>query len=201
MFSLASQDISDESDDEKQAKKNQIQTLYAFDLFSNKFFKDSMKEFAKLQTDPCDVIRLFPDLWPQDSLMSTPSKHTNASTAAARSILPKLVDKDLELGLLALIDYLTEVRHKLQKDLHSSDAKTSQNTNRLFVIIDTTLLKCYLQVRIFFLDFSIPLIDLIGILWFLIRQMIRWSHHCYDSTIAIWKNRKRCCVPIKNTAN
>lgn len=108
-----------------------------------------MKEFSKLQTDPCDVIRLFPDLWPQDGLMSTPTKHTHPTAAAARSNLPKLVDKDLELGLLALIDYLTEVRYNLQKELHSNDSKSSHNTNRLLVIIDTTLLKCYLQVVIY----------------------------------------------------
>lgn len=144
------QDISEESEDEKQAKKHQIQTLYAFDSFSNKYFKEAMKEFAKLQTDPCDVIRLFPDLWPQDGPMSTPTKTSSAATVAAKTILPKLVDKDLELGLLALIDYLTEVRYNLQKELHSTDLKSQQNnTNRLLMIIDTTLLKCYLQVSTF----------------------------------------------------
>lgn len=111
-----------------------------------------MKEFAKLQTDPCDVIRLFPDLWPQDGPMSTPTKNNSSAAAvAAKTILPKLVDKDLEMGLLALIDYLTEVRYNLQKELHSSDSKSQQNnTNRLLTIIDTTLLKCYLQVIIIF---------------------------------------------------
>lgn len=109
-----------------------------------------MKEFAKLNTDPCDVIRLFPDLWPQDGPMSTPTKNSSAAAVAAKTILPKLVDKDLEMGLLALIDYLIEVRNNLQKELSTSDSKSQQNnTNRLLTIIDTTLLKCYLQVIYF----------------------------------------------------
>lgn len=143
------QEISDESDEEKLEKKHQIQTLYAFDLFANKFFKDSMKEFSKLETDPCDVIRLFPDLLPQDGPMSTSTSKSSPTSAAATKTtsLPKLVDKDLEMGLLALIDYLTEVRYNLQKELHTSESKSySSNTNRLLSIIDTTLLKCYLQV-------------------------------------------------------
>lgn len=106
-----------------------------------------MKEFAKLATDPCYVIRLFPDLWPQDGPMSVLSKNSPTVAAAVKTNLPKLVDKDLEMGLLALIDYLTEARYNLQKELHTSDSKSfSSNTNQLLVIIDTTLLKCYLQV-------------------------------------------------------
>lgn len=100
-----------------------------------------MQEFSKLETDPCDVIRLFPDLLPKDSL-ATPAK-----VPATKSNLPKLVDKELETGLLALIDYLTEVRHNLLCQLHKSESKTSdRNSNYLLSIIDTTLLKCYLQV-------------------------------------------------------
>lgn len=44
------QNISDESDEEKSKNIYQIQTLYAFDLFNNKQFHESMKEFLKLGT-------------------------------------------------------------------------------------------------------------------------------------------------------
>lgn len=56
----------------------------------------------KLGTDPCDVIRLFPDLLPQqnDSVETTSN----------------LIDRELEAGLSALIEYLTEVRPKLQAE-------------------------------------------------------------------------------------
>lgn len=64
-----------------------------------------MKEFLKLGTDPYDVIRLFPDLLPQQN------------TSADYPEPPKdLTEKELETGLLALIDYLTEMRYRLQSE-------------------------------------------------------------------------------------
>lgn len=65
------QNISDESEEEKREKIHHIQTLFAFDLFNNKKFHESMNEFLKLETDPYDVIRLFPDL-----ISSSDSKDT-----------------------------------------------------------------------------------------------------------------------------
>lgn len=44
------QNILDESDEEKSKNIYQIQTLYAFDLFNNKQFSESMKEFLNLGT-------------------------------------------------------------------------------------------------------------------------------------------------------
>lgn len=64
-----------------------------------------MKEFLKLETDPYDVIRLFPDLLPQQNV------------SADYPEPPKdLTEIELETGLLALIDYLTEMRHRLQSE-------------------------------------------------------------------------------------
>lgn len=136
------QNISDESQDDKQEKVHEIQTLYAFDLFANKSFKESMREFAKLRTDPCEVIRLFPDLLPQDTSKQygTTSAPTPKPNPFATN-LPKLEDRDLENGLLALIDYLVEVRQNLKKESHG------KNLTPLLSIIDTTLLKCYLQTN------------------------------------------------------
>lgn len=79
--------------------------MLAYDLFANKKFHESMKEFLKLETDPYDVIRLFPDLLPQHS----------GSNDYPESV-KDLTEKELETGLLALIDYLTEMRHRLQSE-------------------------------------------------------------------------------------
>lgn len=104
-----------------------------------------MQLFIKSNTDPCDVIRLFPDLLPNDS--------DNPAMQYA-SNFDKLVDKDLENGLLALIEYLREVRLKVQLEIktcekqnQSSSTTETTKKNPLLPIIDTTLLKCYLQVH------------------------------------------------------
>lgn len=116
-----------------------------------------MEQFLKLGTDPYEVIRLFPDLVSPPSNANEPNEPETA--------LIKLQDRDLESGLLALIDYLTEIRYKLINETQGKDkdAKdkvkgnnlaqmqklkitTSGATDQLLKIIDTTLLKCYLQV-------------------------------------------------------
>ncbi|CAH1174241.1 unnamed protein product [Phaedon cochleariae] len=137
--------ISDESDDEKNEKIHHIQTLLAYDLFHRKQFHESMREFLKLRTDAYDVIRLFPDLLPQ-----APPGGEAAETVR------DLTEKELETSRLALIDYLTEMRHQLQaSDTQATinargnlnEKTTSKSTNQLLQIIDTTLLKCYLQTN------------------------------------------------------
>lgn len=100
-----------------------------------------MREFIELETDPCDVIRLFPNLFPVATKL-------NQSTLM-KSNLPALDGKDLEKALLALIEYLTEVRFNLLRQIQNAETKpNSKNSNYLLSIIDTTLLKCYLQVYI-----------------------------------------------------
>ncbi|TGZ32275.1 Vam6/Vps39-like protein [Temnothorax longispinosus] len=139
--------LSDITDEEKAKQTYKIQTLYAHHLFYNKRFQEAMDLFLKLGTDPYEVIRLFPDL-------VTPSTNVNELSEPAPS-LPKLQDHDLEKGLRALIVFLTEVRHKLMaKDKELGKEKNGVNgeknltavaTEQLLKIIDTTLLKCYLQ--------------------------------------------------------
>ncbi|XP_014482463.1 PREDICTED: vam6/Vps39-like protein isoform X2 [Dinoponera quadriceps] len=139
--------LSDITDEEKSKQIYKIQTLYAHHLFYNKRFQEAMDLFLKLGTDPYEVIRLFPDL-------VTPSTNTHELSDPAPS-LPKLQDHDLEKGLRALIVFLTEVRHKLMaKDKELNKEKNGLNgeknitavaTEQLLKIIDTTLLKCYLQ--------------------------------------------------------
>jgi hypothetical protein len=60
--------------------------------------------------------------------------------------MPKLNDKDLENGLLALIDYLVEIRSQINK-LQGNAKAFGRNPKTLLSIIDTTLLKCYLETN------------------------------------------------------
>ncbi|KAJ1528436.1 hypothetical protein ONE63_006848 [Megalurothrips usitatus] len=158
--------ISDETPEDKSKNVHQIQTLYAYDLFNKKQFKESMEQFLILETDPYDVVKLFPNLLP-------PQARQKAQTDA----VVKLDDIDLESGLIALIEYLTTVRtakkaekEKKDKEFAERDKRRktgnlsiveenqievenkkydqfSKATEQLFQIIDTTLLKCYLQTN------------------------------------------------------
>lgn len=56
--------MSDESEEDKQSMRQEIQTLFAYHLFINKQFREAMLEFSKLKTDPTNVIKLFADLLP-----------------------------------------------------------------------------------------------------------------------------------------
>lgn len=158
--------ISDETSEDKAKNVHQIQTLYAYDLFYKKKFKESMEQFLKLDCDPYEVIKLFPNLLP-------PQARQKIQVDPAM----KLMDLDLESGLLALIEYLTKVRldkkselEKKEKEFSEREAKRMKGeltfveeerflvenknfeqfrkaTEQLFQIIDTTLLKCYLETN------------------------------------------------------
>lgn len=144
--------MSDISEEEKIKQTYKIQTLYAHHLFHNKRFQNAMDLFLKLGTDPYEVITLFPHL----------VTSSNNNSEVSDPSLPKLQDHDLEKGLRALIVFLTEVRHKLLSDSKLKDKDNNKEkgliegeknmtavaTEQLLKIIDTTLLKCYLQVKI-----------------------------------------------------
>ncbi|KAG1658440.1 Vam6/Vps39-like protein [Nymphon striatum] len=143
--------ISDSTDKEKEKMIQRIQNLHAFDLVCKLEFKGSMDIFLKLGTDPSHVIGLFPDLLPQDYRSKLEYPDT----------LPELKGIELENGLLALVEYLIEVRHSLMSDLsqnvHHSTAivegsSTINSKRQLLQIIDTTLIKCYLKVNEFLLS-------------------------------------------------
>lgn len=151
-----------------------------------------MKQFQTLGTDPYEVIRLFPDL------VSQPTNANEMNEPVTSS--PKLQDRDLENGLLALIAFLTEVRHNLMgsgdskdkdkndksKDKDRTKNMTAVATEQLLKIIDTTLLKCYLQVRfremhrLWFRQFSIEHFVIEDL--FVTRIISRCSiNYCYSS--------------------
>ncbi|XP_066525938.1 vam6/Vps39-like protein [Hoplias malabaricus] len=148
-FELALQlAMKDDSDGDKRQQIHHIQNLYAFNLFCQKRFDDSMQVFAKLGTDPTHVIGLYPDLLPSDYRKQL--HYPNP--------LPPLSGAELEKAHLALIDYLTQKRSHLVKQLNDSDPSTTsplmegtptiKSRKKLLQIIDTTLLKCYLHTNV-----------------------------------------------------
>uniref|UniRef100_G3NP54 CNH domain-containing protein n=1 Tax=Gasterosteus aculeatus aculeatus TaxID=481459 RepID=G3NP54_GASAC len=148
-FELALQlAMKDDSDGDKKQQIHHIQNLFAFNLFCQKRFDDSMQVFAKLGTDPTHVIGLYPDLLPSDYRKQL--HYPNP--------LPALSVAELEKAHLALIDYLTQKRSHLVKQLNDSDPSTTsplmegtptiKSRKKLLQIIDTTLLKCYLHTNV-----------------------------------------------------
>ncbi|KAM4690379.1 vam6/Vps39-like protein isoform 2-T2 [Rhinophrynus dorsalis] len=149
-FELALQlAMKDDADGEKRLQIHHIQNLYAFNLFCQKRFDESMQVFAKLGTDPTHVIGMYPDLLPSDYKKQL--QYPNP--------VPALSGAELEKANLALIDYLTQKRSHLVKKLNDSDLQsttsplmegtpTIKSKKKLLQIIDTTLLKCYLHTNV-----------------------------------------------------
>ena len=91
--------MTEESSSDKNRRIQHIRNLFAFDLFSQHRFQESLKIFAELGTDPSHVIGLYPNLLPQEyrNELEYPDK------------VPELEGIDLENGYLSLIEYLTHV--------------------------------------------------------------------------------------------
>ncbi|CAG0914703.1 unnamed protein product [Notodromas monacha] len=129
-------------DGEREKLVQYIETLHAFDLFCKFNFQDAMSIFLVLDIDPSNVIGLFPDLLPAvfQNQLNFPDK------------VPELRGHSLENGLLALKDYLVEVRNRLKDNRSKFSLKpiaegstTIRSKEKLLQIIDTTLVKCFLQ--------------------------------------------------------
>lgn len=139
--------ICDDSLADKKKMILKIKTLFAFDLFcQNNKFKDSLDIFYNLDIDPLHVIGLFDGLLPAEfqEKLTYPDKP------------PILQGRQLENGLLALIEFLTQARHKLNHS-KTPDQLTSEplvegvmvikSKKQALQIIDTTLLKCYIKTN------------------------------------------------------
>jgi len=136
-FQLALE-LSDMIAEDKSLNK-EIKRLYAFHLFAQRRFKECLTIYAALDTEPPYVIGLFPNLLPNGhSFADYPEK------------LPPLEGGELEIGVLELIDYLTQKRYELLiaagGDLNADTPNINKNRT-LMQIIDTTLLKCYLMTN------------------------------------------------------
>lgn len=149
--SSLTESLNDPSDTEK--LKLKILNLQALDKFCRGDFKEAIIIFQSLKTDPSYVIGLYPDLLPEDfrARLNYPTR------------LPNFEGALLEQGLMVLIDYLLEVRRKIKDDiskLESNNRKPGAEDRskhipqlsypdliKLQSIIDTSLLKCYLQTN------------------------------------------------------
>ncbi|KAK2560444.1 Vam6/Vps39-like protein [Acropora cervicornis] len=139
-FSLALMlaDMVVEPEKEKEKRKEGIQNLFAFDMFCQKRFDDSLQLFAQLETDPTHVIGLFPNLLPDEF-----RKKLEYPTPP-----PLLTPSETEKGCLALVEYLTQGKKNVATEELSEDEKKAHlNALHRKQIIDTTLLKCYLQTN------------------------------------------------------
>ena len=148
-FELALTLTKSEKSEDKATRLQKIEILHAFDLFCNMKFKEAMDVFFKLDVDPSHVVGLYSDLLPSEfrNKLKFPDKvpkfHGQAETILESH--------------KALIDYLTEVRNKLQGctaktyttiPLAEAEKKAIISSKKQFMnIIDTTLLKCYLKIN------------------------------------------------------
>eukprot|EP00051_Salpingoeca_urceolata_P000045 m.32547 g.32547 ORF g.32547 m.32547 type:complete len:927 (-) comp10061_c0_seq2:69-2849(-) len=133
-------ELIEESAEHKAERIFEIKTDYAYTQFACKHFDRALRTFSELDIDPPQVIGLYPDL--------LPAELREHFTRKNRKQPPQLDATELETAIKALIEYLTQKRSDLSKPL-PDDAPRNETVNRkqLSEIIDTTLLKCYLQTN------------------------------------------------------
>lgn len=142
---LVDENMDTESESEKLQRMQKIKNRHALHLFCQHQFEASMKLFMTLDTDPCHVIGLFPNLLPSDY-------HKDLTYPES---IPELDGGELETALLALIDYLNEKGYRIKN--HSGNEittsaigdmnRTITSKQQIAQIIDTTLLKCYIETN------------------------------------------------------
>ena len=129
----------DEEPEKKATRIADIKKRMAFSNFAKMHFDAAMKVFAELDIDPRHVIGLFPDLLPPEIR----SKYEYP--------IPFPVDDSgLKSALESLSTYLTQKRGDLQKQTEVIDDPATgilKERAKLSEIVDTALLKCYLQTN------------------------------------------------------
>ncbi|XP_071515409.1 vam6/Vps39-like protein [Panulirus ornatus] len=142
-------DVWDEAEDAKNQMQKHIQHLQAIHLFCSKKYPEAMELFFSLNTDLPFVIGMFPDMVPEEyrSRLRYPYP------------IPVLSGTDLEQALQSLVHFLLQIRPQLSisdsrlrtedstDSNFSSAAASLKSRNEKLQIIDTTLLKCYLQTN------------------------------------------------------
>lgn len=120
----------------------QIQTHLAYDYFNEKKFDESINEFVKLNRSVIEIIDLFPNLLLPENKPSKIDEELEITKI-------KLENDDLENGLVALTNYLTTTRHSLKGKMQNEILKQieKEQIEKMLALIDTTLLKCYLQTN------------------------------------------------------
>ena len=119
--------------DEKKGQMLHIKRLQAFSLFTQHEFENSLNKYSEINTDPIDVISLYPKLLPDAIRLKR--KHPAEP--------PPLTGKALSQAIDVLTQYLMQQRNRYQSMLKPGELETP--TIDMLQIIDTTLLKCYVQ--------------------------------------------------------
>ncbi|KAK5966093.1 hypothetical protein GCK32_013567, partial [Trichostrongylus colubriformis] len=124
--------------------KIEIKRQAALNLFQRKRFEESFQLHAEIKTDVITIIQMFPEFLPE-----------KLRSNAAAFDLPA---NDKKRALLALGNYLSAVRSDLSKQLDQYNKDRHQSHSNLnsdhlkslhisLQVVDTALLKCYLQTR------------------------------------------------------
>ncbi|XP_060583143.1 vam6/Vps39-like protein isoform X2 [Ruditapes philippinarum] len=132
--------------EEKELAINSIQARYAVHLFNTNKFKEALEIFTQLEIDPSHIIGMFPDL--------LPSKLSNSLVYPEK--VQSIHEKALDKALFELVEYLQTKREQIVKAEHfrpfvpimkHKKNVTLKSVDEALSVIDTTLLKCYLQVN------------------------------------------------------
>ena len=120
--------------EEKKGQVLHIKKLQAFSLFTQHEFQQSLEKYTEINADPIDVISLYPKLLPDAIRLKR--KHPAEP--------PPLTGKPLNTAIDVLTQYLMQQRNRYSKALSNKNEFEGPNVDML-QIIDTTLLKCYVQ--------------------------------------------------------
>lgn len=126
-----------ETEEDRKMRRMEILRRYAFYLFTQHKFEQSLKIYLEIKEDPVNVISLYPHLLPSE-LRATVTQPLPAAP-------PVLTGDDLKKGTEHLISYLTQIRYQVQQDIQQPNIGNSDRMIAQVTTIDTTLLKCYIK--------------------------------------------------------
>ncbi|KAL6054782.1 Vam6/Vps39-like protein [Balamuthia mandrillaris] len=138
--------LTDFDEKAKSEKLRSIRKLFSYHLFCQGHYEHAMEYFFQLETDPLEVIGLYPNLLPKGMREKYEQSYPMD--------IPVLVGASLEKALAALINYLTQIRPSATASGNSSGAASSSTNpdteeystvTDLPTIIDTALLKAYIK--------------------------------------------------------
>eukprot|EP01130_Rhizamoeba_saxonica_P008537 TRINITY_DN3456_c0_g1_i2.p1 TRINITY_DN3456_c0_g1~~TRINITY_DN3456_c0_g1_i2.p1 ORF type:complete len:767 (-),score=140.41 TRINITY_DN3456_c0_g1_i2:83-2383(-) len=119
---------------------NSLQLSNAYHLFMIAQFGSAMQLFYNLETDPLQVISLFPNFLPRPLNEQYSMRHNDI-------LLKELEGNSLASALIALCEYLENFRDENEdRQVVNGNIPWDEVTDRS-VIIDTTLLKAYTQTN------------------------------------------------------
>uniref|UniRef100_A0A914X4H1 CNH domain-containing protein n=1 Tax=Plectus sambesii TaxID=2011161 RepID=A0A914X4H1_9BILA len=146
----------EEEDVERSRSIQEIKHLYAFNLFCQRKFTEAFAMFSEIGSEVLYVIGLFPDLLPDE---------IRNNIVYPDALPPRMNTEELRNGLQGLAGFLSETRTRIayliamqprlrdKKELSAAETtqllsgeQLQQNRN-LLQIVDTTLLRCYVETN------------------------------------------------------